>query len=130
MSTATAPDPSAARSRRANPYVGPRAFRYGESLYGRNREISDLRDLIISERVVLLYSPSGAGKSSLLEAGLRGALGERDFTVLPTIRVSHEAPPGFGELDFRNRYIGSMLLSLEEARPLARQMAASELISI
>ncbi len=130
MSTATAPDPSAAPSRRANPYVGPRSFRYGENLYGRSREIADLRDLVTSERIVLLYSPSGAGKSSLVEAGLRVALGERDFTVLPTIRVSHEPPPMLDGLVFRNRYIASTFLSLEEARPEAHQLPADELVAI
>ena len=116
-------------TRRANPYVGPRAFRYGEALYGRDREITDLRDLIISERIVLLYSPSGAGKSSLVEAGLRIALGERGFTVLPTIRVSHQPRPIPGEMEFHNRYVGSMILSLEERDPgtvNCRQMRSSQ----
>ena len=49
-----------------------------------------LRDLLIAERIVLLYSPSGAGKTSLLEAGLRPELERRDFHVLPTVRVGHE----------------------------------------
>jgi len=33
-----------------NPFVGPRAFQQGESIYGRNREIPQLRDLLIAER--------------------------------------------------------------------------------
>ena len=49
---------------RPNPYVGPRAFQYGETLYGRDREVVELLDLVIAERIVLLYSPSGAGKTS------------------------------------------------------------------
>jgi hypothetical protein len=54
----------------ANPYVGPRPLTAGEKLYGRDRELADLMDLLIAKRIVLLYSPSGAGKSSLLQAGL------------------------------------------------------------
>ena len=55
---------------RPNPYVGPRAFQTGEKLYGRDREVRELLDLLIAERIVLLFSPSGAGKSSLIQAGL------------------------------------------------------------
>jgi ABC-type arginine transport system ATPase subunit len=56
--------------KRANPYVGPRAFQEGETLYGRDNEFADLLDLLIAERIVMLYSPSGAGKSSLIQAAL------------------------------------------------------------
>jgi ABC-type arginine transport system ATPase subunit len=59
-----------------NPYVGPRAFTVNEAarFYGRTRETQDLLDLLIAERIVLLYSPSGAGKSSLILAALVPAL--------------------------------------------------------
>jgi hypothetical protein len=109
-----------------NPYVGPRSIRYGERIYGRDRELDELRDILIAERIVLLYSPSGAGKSSLLEAGLRPELERRDFQVLPTIRVGHEAPslPGSGRV---NRYVLSTLMSLEESRPPERQLPPDEL---
>jgi hypothetical protein len=52
------------KNNRPNPYVGPRAFRTGEALYGRGRELNELMNLLIAERIVLLHSPSGAGKSS------------------------------------------------------------------
>jgi hypothetical protein len=48
-----------------NPYVGPRAFQPGETLYGRDREVLELLDLVLAERIVL-HSPSGAGKTSLI----------------------------------------------------------------
>jgi len=55
-----------------NPSVGPRSIGGKEhedkKLYGREREVDDLLDLVIAERIVLLYSPSGAGKTSLLQA--------------------------------------------------------------
>jgi hypothetical protein len=47
----------------ANPYVGPRPFETGEPIFGRDREVTDLYYLLSAERVVLMYSPSGAGKS-------------------------------------------------------------------
>ena len=37
-----------------NPYVGPRAFRPDETLYGRDDESRALLDLLIAERIVLL----------------------------------------------------------------------------
>ena len=75
-----------------NPYVGPRAFTRGETLYGRDREVLDLIDLVVAERIVLLYSPSGAGKTSLLQAALIPALEEQDFVVPPIMRVGDEHP--------------------------------------
>ncbi|MGD9704813.1 MAG: pentapeptide repeat-containing protein [Acidimicrobiia bacterium] len=113
-----------------NPYVGPRSFRYGEHLYGRDREIAELRDVLIAQRIVLLYSPSGAGKSSLLEAGLRPELEQRDFRVLPTVRVGHDVPPALEALPVRNRYVLSTLLSLEEGRPAEQQLRPTELAQI
>src|SRR5258708_33570261 len=54
----------------ANPYVGPQPMRKGDAIYGRDREISELRHFLVAERIVLLYSPSGAGESSLIQAGV------------------------------------------------------------
>ena len=134
MSTTQAPpgadQSSAASDPPGNPYVGPRSFRYGERLHGRDVEIAELRDVLIAQRIVLLYSPSGAGKSSLLEAGLRPELERLDFRVLPTVRVGHEVPPSFVEIDVRNRYVLNTLLSLEEGRPPDRQLKPAELAQI
>lgn len=62
-----------------NPYPGPRPFRIDEAhlFSGRRREIDDLHDLVLSYRAVLLYSQSGAGKSSLVSAGLLPEFDER-----------------------------------------------------
>ena len=77
---------------RPNPYIGPRSFQTGEILYGRDRETQDVLGLLIAERIVLLHSPSGAGKTSLVQAALVPRLIEREFTVLPVMRVSQEPP--------------------------------------
>ena len=106
-----------AASRRVNPYVGPRPFRVGETLYGRDREISELLDLLIAERIVILYSPSGAGKSSLIQAGLIPRLYEESFSVLPVMRVSAEPPALNGSTPPVNRYLFSLFLSMETALP-------------
>jgi hypothetical protein len=115
---------------RANPYVGPRPIRLGEKIYGRDRELDEIRENLTAERIVLLYSPSGAGKSSLLEAGLRDALGKHEFKVLPTIRVGLAAEPGPDSGRTSNRYMRSALLSLEEGRPEGSKLSESDLRAI
>jgi hypothetical protein len=114
---------------RDNPFVGPRSLGPGDPIYGRTREIGDLANLLVAERIVLLYSPSGAGKTSLLEAGLRLELVRRDFHAYPTIRVGFE-PPDMANRAPRNRYVLSVLTTLEEARPPEARIAASELETI
>ncbi len=118
-----APDPL-----RASPYVGPRSFRRGEALFGRQRELTELLHLLIAERIVLCYSPSGAGKTSLIQAALIPALEERRFRVLPPLRVSNRPPPGAALPPHVNRYVLSLLLSLEEARPAPERMSHEDLV--
>ncbi|HSR34716.1 MAG TPA: pentapeptide repeat-containing protein [Anaerolineae bacterium] len=96
-----------------NPYVGARAFRQGEKLYGREREVTDLLYLLVAQRIVLLYSPSGAGKSSLIHAGLAPRLEKRKFDILPTMRVNLEPPRDIDLPPGTNRYVLSLLLCLE-----------------
>ncbi len=94
----------------ANPYLGPRAFTREHRLYGRDREVRDLTSLLVAERIVLLYSPSGAGKSSLVHAALIPTLEARQFRVLPVARVGltlpADVPPS------ANRYLASVILSI------------------
>ena len=55
-----------------NPYIGPRPFEREEQklFFGREREISELQSLLTAHRTFLLYAASGAGKTSMLNAGL------------------------------------------------------------
>ncbi|NTV64021.1 MAG: ATP-binding protein, partial [Oscillochloris sp.] len=112
---------------KANPYVGPRSFITGEKLYGRDRELRRLANLLIAERIVLLYSPSGAGKTSLVQAALVPRLGEEGFQVLPPIRVGAELP---SECVGVNRYILSAMLSIEGRRPAKDQIPLAELAGL
>ncbi len=112
---------------RPNPYVGPRAFMPGEKLYGRNREVLQLLDLLIAERIVLLYSRSGAGKTSLIQAALLPELEKKKFQVLPVARVSLEPPPDTTLPSTVNRYVLSVLLSIEEDLPEEKQRPLAEL---
>jgi hypothetical protein len=124
---------------RPNPYIGPRPFRTGEKIHGRERELRELMDLLIAERIVLLHSPSGAGKSSLIYAGLIPGLTSEGFHVLPVARVNvdgfsasqdtpgsaHETPNALA-----NRYILSLILSLEGAAPPEQRLPAEELAGL
>ncbi len=83
----TTPLSTTTSATRTCPFVGPRSFRFGEPLFGRDRELPKLLDLLIAERIVLLFSPSGAGKTSLIQAGLTTALREEGFLDLPIIGV-------------------------------------------
>jgi WD40 repeat protein len=110
---------------RTNPYVGPRSFQTNEKLYGRDRELRQLVDRLISERIVLLHSPSGAGKTSLVQAGLIPQMREEDFYIHAIIRVNLERTrdlPCNG-----NRYIFSTLLSLEEGYPEEARLEKDQL---
>src|SRR5579871_4873511 len=106
----------------SNPYVGPRPFETGRTLYGRDRETLELLDLLIAERIVLLCSPSGSGKTSLIQAALRPGLEKEEFRVSSIIRVNAEPPPSLeakvtAEGGTFNRYLFSVLLSLENDLP-------------
>ena len=76
-------------------YVGPRPFERSERnlFFGRDREISELLSLVTSSRIVLCYAPSGAGKTSLINAGLQPRLEKEGFEVLR----SAARGPGEGE---------------------------------
>jgi tRNA A37 threonylcarbamoyladenosine biosynthesis protein TsaE len=96
-----------------NPYVGPRPFRIGEKLPAREREQRELTDLLIAERIVLLHSPSGAGKTSLIQAGvvpllMEERLGRDSFQAVP-LRVKTPVP---ADRTVHNRYVYSVALDL------------------
>jgi Tol biopolymer transport system component len=97
-----------------NPYVGPRTFTRTEAdlFFGREREARQLLSRVISERLVLFYAQSGAGKSSLIHTRLIPQLEAADFTVLPVGRVSGELPADVGAVD--NIYAFNLMLSLDQ----------------
>jgi WD40 repeat protein len=133
MTTSPSAGPPAGDSRRgrgataplANPYAGPRPFRPEEKLFGRDREVKRVFELLVSDRIVLIYSPSGAGKSSLIRAGLKARLEKDGFDVLPIVRVKWETDGGqaCSEKDY-NRYVLSTLQSLGETCEAAFSGAA------
>lgn len=97
-----------------NPYVGPRALEENDYFFGRDREASDLKYLLGSERIVLFYAPSGAGKSSLAQAKLIPELRSR-FDVWPITRLNTKPPEGSAA----NRYCWSAMAGFEKEVPAA-----------
>lgn len=74
-----------------NPYVGPRPFTTKERIYGRDEDCEQLVRLLTSERIVLFHSPSGAGKSSLINAALLAALSRQGYSVQPPLTIGRPA---------------------------------------
>jgi len=107
-----------ATARRRNPYRGPCEFSRDDQLPNRQREAQELTDLVVAERVVLLHSPSGAGKTSLVEAAVVGALRAEGFCATPRLRVNEPVEEGA----VPNPYIHSLVSYLlagcpDEERP-------------
>ena len=108
-----------------NPYVGPRAFTDEETLYGRDQELKGLLNLLIARRIVLLYSLSGAGKTSLIQAALIHKMKDEGFRVLPLMRPGLEPPPEAPAGG--NRYLLSVLMSLNQGLPPEKLIPLAEL---
>src|SRR5499427_6866965 len=95
------------------PYVGLRPFGRDEEdlFFGRDRETRDLCSLVVAHPIVLLYAASGAGKSSLLNAGLIPLLEARGYEVLPSARVSGRIPDAIKTSEVNNVYAFNVLSS-------------------
>jgi hypothetical protein len=101
--------PSDAFSPGGNPFPGPQAYVRGdrEIFFGREQEIDELVSLVLSSSATLVYAPSGAGKSSLIEAGVGPRLEEEfSFTVLPTVRFGGQGSPALAD---KNVYVRAVV---------------------
>jgi tetratricopeptide (TPR) repeat protein len=116
--TNPATNPPGTMPAESNPYVGARPFETGQTLYGREREIAALRYMLTSERIVLLYSPSGAGKSSLINAGLLPRLANR-FDIWGPARLNLIPPHANW-----NRYAWSTIAALERSESVPEMTLA------
>lgn len=113
-----------------NPYVGPRPIQQGEPLYGRKTEVRELFHLLKARRIVVLHSPSGAGKSSLVQAGLIPRLKDERFDVWRPIRVNLDPRGLAGVPEGTNRYLLSAMVSLEEELPAERRRDPAQLAGL
>lgn len=88
-STTGEPD---ARASSGNPFPGPQPYvgAQRDVFFGRADAVSTLLSLILSSHIVLLHAPSGAGKSSLLQAGLLPALDDARIPMVATVRFAQE----------------------------------------
>ena len=109
-----------------NPYVGPRTFMPEEraKFFGRAREARELTALIISNRLVLFYAASGAGKSSLLNTMIGPMLVEEGFELLPTGRVSGYSGE---QATADNIYLYNLFLSLHQAEEVPADLGTLDL---
>jgi len=72
--------------------------------FGRDRDITDLLDLVQLEKLVVLFSRSGYGKSSLINAGLLPALADENATAIDhliplDIRLTYQENAAVGPTD-------------------------------
>jgi hypothetical protein len=121
MSAQTSAETSPAKKavKRLNPYVGPLPFSKQQELPNRHTEARDVADLLISERVLLLHALSGAGKTSLIQAGVLKLL--KGFHVIGPVRVDKPVPVNADGsfVHLHNRYVYSIAISLlgDDSRP-------------
>ena len=97
-----------------NPYMGPQSFtpERKDWFFGREQESSSLFSLLRARRLVLFYAQSGAGKTSLINAGLIPKLETMTrgrFKVLPLARVGGEA----SITSWQNPFVFNLLDSLD-----------------
>jgi YVTN family beta-propeller protein len=73
------------------PYIGPRPFGLNkqdqERFFGRDGETEDIISLIYSHQLVLIYAPSGAGKTSIFNGQIIPELEKQGFEIFPITRV-------------------------------------------
>lgn len=95
-----------------NPFPGPRPYTSAEqaAFFGRAGERRDLAALVIANRLTVLYGKTGAGKTSLLAAGLVPELERAGFQVLPVARPGGVLPPGTDPATLRNVYTANVLM--------------------
>jgi hypothetical protein len=108
--------------RAPNPYVGPRPFAMADRVYGRDRETTEIADLLEAERVLLLHAPSGAGKTSVLQSGVTERLRHDGFLVSGPLRLNLPPPAD----PAGNRYVRSVAAGLGQPADLTLADALDE----
>lgn len=99
--------------RGVEPYVGLRPYDIGDQnlFHGRGRESRDVSVLWQANRLLVLYGPSGVGKTSLVQAGVISRFTQETAEVLPVGRVSHSPAFHTANMPERNPYTFALLSS-------------------
>ena len=103
--------------------MGPETFQFKDRtrFFGREREARDLLARVMSERLLLFYAQSGAGKSSLLNTRLIPQLVSEGFIVMPVGRVAGELPAGIDHV--RNIFTFNLLTNIDKSGEYLAQLA-------
>src|ERR1051326_3249175 len=94
-----------------SPYVGSRPFTDGDSgvFYGREAEIAAVVGLCRRHQLTVLSGPSGAGLTSLVQAGVMPRAAAPAVDVLPVGRVAHGSPFPVAALGDHNSHTLALL---------------------
>jgi hypothetical protein len=113
------------------PYVGPRPFERTEAdrnrFFGRDDEASELLSCVIAHPTLLLYSQSGAGKTSLINAKLTPMLEKAGLEVLKSARVGDVLPEGTAPGEISNIYAFNVLRNWDEGTTDPKKLARTSL---
>lgn len=111
----------------SKPFVGPSPLQRRDGLFGRTEDLGALCEVLPSSRILMLHSPSGAGKSSIINAGVVPQMERHGFTVLQPLRAggpeSLKGAPG-------GRFIGNVLNQWNSRLPESKQKSHRELMGV
>jgi hypothetical protein len=101
------------------PFVGPRPFETSDRdlFFGRDREAHEIRSLLLANKLFILYGASGAGKTSLVNAGVLPLI-EDELDILPTARFQSREPRSGQSV--ANVYTTAVLAGWADAGELGR----------
>ncbi|MGW4663089.1 nSTAND1 domain-containing NTPase [Streptosporangium sandarakinum] len=107
------------------PYIGLRAFRTEESrlFFGRERESRQVARLWKADRLTVLTGGPGAGKTSLLNAGVCPLLASERLRILPVGRLTYASSFPVAALPEHNPYVLALLASWSPHESPARLAA-------
>jgi hypothetical protein len=100
--------PYAANLQRRYPGLKPFDRSQSAVFYGRREDVVRLSNLILQQRLVVLFSKSGIGKTSILQAGVAPILEQHGYAPLFVRLDKTEAPltETVGELLSKNDFVG------------------------
>lgn len=95
-----------------NPWLGLSSYKYEDAsrFYGRDRELQELANIVRQNSFTTIYGVSGAGKTSIINAGLFPMLDKENFLPI-YIRLNH----GEGRIGYDKQMISAVENALTKA---------------